>query len=336
MLKENSGRFLIEEITSENEEEFVYNITGKIQEIDFFDNIQLSIPSNIQKSLRKFICDENINLNDKGFKCEILNRNLRKFEDFDEVCNSFYNNHIDEFNLMDFNFNIQRENEFIKIDDFYETQSDFKDNTFNRFEMFDKSHQHDTYQNSTVSHDKFYSKNSNEFQFQVKGTLLNSTYENICTNLVKVVSISKQFDLTIDLEIKQSFNLEINNKITNNKQMINKSINKLSKNEAGDNQKDKLLHDKIVKNNIFSYINRNISPISIDKSNSDYNQFIQPYKENESKLTMIHDLENDEINRKESLMFSSDFKQDSVIFFTLNRQNILCHKCEETIFNINI
>ena len=51
---------------------------------------------------------------------------------------------------------------------------------------------------------------------------------------------------------------------------------------------------------------------------------------------MIHDLENDEINRKESLMFSSDFKQDSVIFFTLNRQNILCHKCEETIFNINI
>ena len=118
--------------------------------------------------------------------------------------------------------------------------------------------------------------------------------------------------------------------------MINKSINKLSKNEAGDNQKDKLLHDKIVKNNIFSYINRNISPISIDKLHSDYNQFIQPYKENESKLTMIHDLENDEINRKESLMFSSDFKQDSVIFFTLNRQNILCHECQETIFDINI
>ena len=126
MLKENSGRFLIEEITSENEEEFVYNITGKIQEIDFFDNIQLSIPSNIQKSLRKFICDENINLNDKGFKCEILNINLRKFEDFDEVWNSFYNNHMDEFNLIDFNFNIQKENEFIKINDFYKTQSDFK------------------------------------------------------------------------------------------------------------------------------------------------------------------------------------------------------------------
>ena len=80
--KEIMGRFSIEEVLSENEEEFVKNIPVKKREFDILDNIQ-----NIKKSKpphlstkKEFVYIENNNPLITGYKCEIFNKISRNYK----------------------------------------------------------------------------------------------------------------------------------------------------------------------------------------------------------------------------------------------------------------
>lgn len=345
--KEIMGRFSIEEVLSENEEEFVKNIPVKKREFDILDNIQ-----NIKKSKpphlstkKEFVYIENNNPLITGYKCEIFNKISRNYEDFSKIWNSFKSSyHVDESNLLDLHFNIQKENEFIKINDFYETHSDFKDNIINHIEIIDKTLRQDVSQKNKKANERTNEK-IKESHIIDKGTALNSTLENSCLNIKKFCSIGTQTD-TIEQETKQASTI-----ISLTQNNINLSILKKGKKPIlkKNKQKEKHVEDLDQKNNstqikhlkgkIDQSINDLHNPFSIanpktKKSNlNSQNKTIKNEFFHEREFNLDHlnikTIPNYEIKRTESEEYCIQMKEQRVINFTVFNVYPLsqCEKC---------
>jgi hypothetical protein len=233
---EIKGRFSIEDVASDNEEELENILPESFRELqrnrmfDSFDKTKLHLSKK-----KQFIYKELTS--PKEFLCEVFDESSKNYQDFNNIWNSLkVNINIDESYYLDLLFNVNKEKDFIKITDFFETHSDFKDNLLIQNEFNENTKKEETKRESNLNLEKINDKNK-DYVITDRITALNSTLDS-CLNVRRFCSIGTQTDATFEPEFKLSLKSDLPEKINklsykkkNRKSNRKKSVNNDTKSQ---------------------------------------------------------------------------------------------------------
>lgn len=253
---EIKGRFSIEDVASDNEEEFKNMLPESFREFQSNQVFTSFEKTKFHYSNKKEFIYKEVT-SPKEFHCEVFNENTKNYNDFNTIWNSLKTStNMDESNFLDLLFNVHKEKEIIKITDFFETHSDFKDNLLIHNEFNEKTQKEDIKIYNKVNNENFNEKNK-ELVVTDRITALNSTLDS-CLNLKKFCSIGTQTDFTIEPEFKKS--LKSNQQEKTNKLALKKKNKKMIKRKSKNCDKSNV--DLPYKSETFNELN-----IEIDNQN---------------------------------------------------------------------